>query len=246
MKTDFDIVSAIEKYRETGSVNLRNDIVLHYLDLVRVIAVSLRNTYAKYATTDDVVNEGVIALIGAIESFDPERAVKFETYANLKIKGAIIDFVRKQDFVPRQVRRFGRDLDTSYNELFNRLGRHPTNDELAEYMGITKEKLARGMSEAAGAITLSFEELLYEDNFSLENGDRADKGLYDRELKTVIAEAIEALPPKGRQVVTLYYYEKLKFSEIGTVLNLTESRICQIHAKSMLLLKRRISEYMNI
>ncbi|MCM1334112.1 MAG: FliA/WhiG family RNA polymerase sigma factor [Bacteroides sp.] len=246
MKTDFDITAALEKYHETKSVNLRNDIVLNYLELVRVIAVSLRNTYAKYATTDDVVNEGVIALIGAIETYDPERNTKFETYANLKIKGAIIDFVRRQDFVPRQIRHFGRELDASYNELFNKLGRHPTNDELAEYMGITKEKLVRGMAESAGAITLSFEELLYEDNFSLENGDRADKALYDAELKKTIAEAIETLPPKGRQVVTLYYYEKLKFSEIGEVLGVTESRVCQIHSKAMLLLKRRLTEYMNI
>lgn len=244
MKSDFDAIQAIREYRETGSINLRNDIVLRYLETVRLIAVSLRNTYSKYASSDDIINEGVIALIGAIDSFDPDRGVKFETYANLKIKGAIIDYVRRQDWVPRQVRRFGKDLDAAYSELFSRLCRHPTNDELAEYMGITKERLKQGMSEAAGAITLSFEELLYEDNFSVEGSGSADGEMYERELKQTIADAIGELPPKQRQVITLYYYEKLKFSEIGTVLGLSESRICQIHSKAMLALKYRLSEYL--
>lgn len=244
MKTDFDVVQSIQEYRATGNVNLRNDIVLRYLDVVRLIAVSLRNIYLKYASADDVINEGVIALMGAIETFDPERGVKFETYANLKIKGAIIDYVRRQDWVPRQVRHFGRELDAAYGELFNKLGRHPKNDEIAEYMGITKEKLMRQMSDAAGAITLSFEELLYEDNFNVEGGKTADRELYEKEQKKVVAQAIDELSPKAKQVVTLYYYEKLKFSEIGQVLGVSESRVCQIHSKAILHLKLSLEQYM--
>lgn len=244
MKTDFDVAKAIEEYQATGNINVRNDIILRYLELVRIIAVSLRNIYSKYASQDDIINEGVIALIGAIDTFDTEKNVKFETYANIKIKGAIIDFVRKQDWVPRQVRHFGRELDTAYNELFGILGRHPKNDELAEHMGLTKERLEKSMAEAAGSITLSFEELLYEDNFSVAGSDSADARMYESELKTVIAEAINELKPKGKQVVTLYYYEKLKFSEIARVLGVSESRVCQIHSKSILLLKHKLEEYM--
>ena len=225
MKTDFDVIKYIEEYRETGNVNLRNDIILRYLELVRLIAVSLRNIYSKYASTDDIINEGVIALIGAIDTFDPEKNVKFETYANLKIKGAIIDYVRKQDWVPRQVRRFGKDMEAAYNELYIKLDRRPTNIEIAEFMGITKERLAKGMAESAGAITLSFEELLYEDNFNVEGSDGADSELYKKELKTVIAAAINELKPKEKQVVTLYYYEKLKFSEIARCLRF-RSHVC--------------------
>lgn len=245
MKTDFNVVKYIEEYRETGNINLRNDIILRYLELVRLIAVSLRNVYSKYASTDDIVNEGVIALIGAIDTFDPEKNVKFETYANLKIKGAIIDYVRKQDWVPRQVRRFGKDMEAAYNQLYITLDRRPTNLEIAEFMGITKERLAKGMAEAAGSITLSFEELLYEDNFNVEGSDGADSELYKKELKTVIASAISQLKPKEQQVVTLYYYEKLKFSEIAQVLEVSESRVCQIHSKAMLILKHSLQEYMN-
>lgn len=244
MKTDFDVVRYIQEYRETGNINIRNDIILRYLELVRVIAVSLRNIYSKYAATDDIINEGVIALISAIDTFDPEKNVKFETYANLKVKGAIIDYVRKQDWVPRQVRRFTKDLEAAYNELYITLDRRPTNDELAEHLGMTKEKLAKNMSETAGAITLSFEELIYEDNFSVSGNEGADIGLYQKELKDVLAEAIASLKPKERQVVSLYYYEKLKFGEIARVLEVSESRICQIHSKAMLVLQHKLKDYM--
>jgi len=242
-----DKLELFKKYKETGDVGIRNEIVLCYMDTVKYVTLSLRNVYAKYGDTDDLVNEGVIALIAATETFDLNRGVKFETYATLKIKGAIIDYVRKQDWVPRQVRKFGKELDEAYGALYNELGRHPRNQELAEYMGITKEQLAKKLADTAGANTLSFEELLYEDNFSNYDGfngaEFADRRVYEKEQKQVIADAIAGLNPKERQVVTLYYYEKLKFAEIAKVLSVTESRICQIHSKSMLLLRRKLENY---
>ncbi len=241
----YDVTAAIREYRETQDINLRNDIILRYLDLVRLLAMSLRNVYIKYASPDDIINEGVIALISAIDTFDLDRGVKFETYANIKIKGAIVDFVRKQDWIPRKVRSFGRELDSAYNELFGKLGRHPKNSELASHMGLSRDELEKRMAESAGAVTLSFEELLYEDNFEVMNSeDSADAALYEAELKKVIAEAIENLSPQARQVVTLYYYERLKFNEIAKVLGITESRVSQIHSKAMLFLKHELTEYM--
>lgn len=232
-------------YKETRDIGLRNEIVLKYMNVVKYVSMSLRNIVGKYGDLDDMVNEGVLALIGAVETFDLERGVKFETYANLKVRGAIIDFVRKQDWVPRQVRRFGKELDEAYNHLYNELGRHPTNQEIADHLGVTKEKLAKGMADVAGAITLSFEELLYEDNFGVPSGDEVDGNMYAKEQKAIIAEAINTLKPKEKQVITLYYYEKLKFAQIATVLGVTESRVCQIHSKSMLLLKRKLEDYIN-
>lgn len=241
-----DPMESFIEYKATGNVNLRNEIVLKYMDIVRFTAVSLRNTYAKYADSEDVINEGVIALINAVDTFDPQRGVKFETYASLKVRGAIIDFVRKQDWVPRQVRHFSKELDNAYNELYNRLGRTPANSELAEYMEISPERLSKMMADMSGAMTLSFEELLYEDNFeNFGETDYADKELYEKELKQILAEEIDRLNPKEKQVVALYYYEKLKFSEIAKVLGVTESRVCQIHSKAILQLKRRIQEYLN-
>jgi len=242
---EFDAAAAIREYRETQDINLRNDIILRYLDLVRLLAMSLRNIYIKYASPDDIVNEGVLALISAIDTFDLDRGVKFETYANIKIKGAIVDFVRKQDWIPRPVRTFGRELDAAYNELFTKLGRHPKNAELAEYMGLSRDMLEKRMAESAGAVTLSFEELLYEDNFDImETEDAADAAMYKAEQKQVIADAINNLSDRAKQVITLYYYEQLKFSEIAKVLSLTESRVSQIHSKAILFLKHELAEYM--
>ena len=243
--SNYDVIAAIREYRETQNINLRNDIILRYLDLVRLLAMSLRNVYIKYASPDDIVNEGVLALISAIDTFDLDRGVKFETYANIKIKGAIVDFVRKQDWIPRKVRSFGKELDTAYNELFGKLGRHPKNAELAEYMGLSRAELEKRMAESAGAVTLSFEELLYEDNFEIMNSeDSADAALYEAEQKKMIAKAVDDLSPQAKQVITLYYYERLKFNEIAKVLGLTESRVSQIHSKAMLFLKHELTEYM--
>jgi RNA polymerase sigma factor for flagellar operon FliA len=218
------------------------------MDTVKYITLSMRNVYAKYGDTDDLVNEGVIALISAVETFDLNRGVKFETYATLKIKGAIIDYVRKQDWVPRQIRKFGKELDEAYGALYNQLGRYPENQEIADYLGIDREQLEKRLADTAGANTLSFEELLYEDNFnSIDKlggqAEFADREIYEKEQKQVIADAIASLNPRERQVVTLYYYEKLKFNEIAKVLGVTESRVCQIHSKSMLLLRRQLENY---
>lgn len=239
-------LAMFEQYQLTKDVGLRNDIVLRYMDIVRYVAVSTRGIYCKYAEMDDIVNEGVLALIKAVESYDLERGVKFETYAAIRVKGAIIDFVRKQDWIPRRVRHFGHTLDTAYNELYTKLDRHPTNQELADYLEMPKEKLLRAMADLAGAATLSFEELLYEDNFEDIDGGgaAADQDMYEKELKEVLIAAIDELKPREKQVISLYYYERLKFGDIAKVLNVTESRVCQIHSKAMLLLKRKLKDYM--
>ena len=239
-------LALFEQYNITKDIELRNEIVLRYMDVVKYVAVSTRGIYCKYAETEDIVNEGVLALIKAVESYDLQRGIKFETYASIKVKGAIIDFVRKQDWVPRPVRHFAHLLDQAYNELYSKLDRHPTNQEIADHMGISKEKLLRSMADLAGTVTLSFEELLYEDNFeSCEGGETADQEMYEKELKDTLAAAINELKPREKQVISLYYYEKLKFGEIAKVLGVTESRICQIHSKAMLLLKRKLQDYIN-
>lgn len=238
----------IVKYKETGDISTRNEIILLYGKLVKYIAISTRNLYQKYADVDDIVNEGIITLISAIDTFDLSKNVKFETYASIKIKGAVIDFIRKQDFYPRAIRHFTRELDSAFSNLYSTLDREPTTIELAQYMNISEEKLRKQMGESAGAATLSFEELLYENNFDLgdtaNNGCwEAENGLFKNELKQTLAKAIDKLTDKERHVISLYYYEKLKFSDIAKVLQVTESRICQIHSKCMMKLKYGLSEY---
>ena len=223
----------LEEYSMSRSEAVRNEIVLKNLGLVRSCALSLRNTYIKYGEVGDVVNEGVIALMDAIETYDPSRGAKFETYASLKI---------------RPVRKFARDLDNANTILYNQYDRAPTTAELAEYLQISEEKLLRGMADASNTVTLSFEELLYEDNFddgSVTASESTDSRLMREELRTVIAGAIEGLKEKERQVITLYYYKSMKYSDIAKVIGVSESRVCQINTKAMLSLKAALEPYIN-
>ncbi|MCL2036876.1 MAG: FliA/WhiG family RNA polymerase sigma factor [Oscillospiraceae bacterium] len=234
------------KYKQTGSLEVRNELVLLYMDIVRGCVFSLKGN----SDAEDLVNEGVIGLIAAVETFDADRGVKFETYANLKIKGAIIDYIRRQDRVPRLVRRFGKELDAAYGVLYNQLGRQPNDIEIAKYMNLTPTQFSKRLADTVGVNTLSFEELLYEDNinsmsFSDSFDDSVGSRLYSNERKQVIIEAVASLKPKEQQVISLYYYENLKLREIAEVLGLSESRVCQIHSKCMLVLKSKLESYIS-
>ncbi|HKM32729.1 MAG TPA: FliA/WhiG family RNA polymerase sigma factor [Oscillospiraceae bacterium] len=241
--------SIFVRYKESGDIKLRNEIALRYSNVVKYIAISMRNMYIKYADVDDIINEGMIALMAAIDQFDLSKNVKFETYASIKVRGAVIDYIRKQDWVPRQLRRFSKELDIAYSELYMKLDRNPTNSELAEYMDMTEDKFNKSMADVSGTVTLSFEQLLYEDNFdfgdeTLPDGvSTTEQRLYGQELQSIIAQAIDTLNEKERLVISLYYYERLKFSDIAKVLNLSDSRVSQIHTKAITTLKNKLDSY---
>ncbi|MBQ8787452.1 MAG: sigma-70 family RNA polymerase sigma factor, partial [Oscillospiraceae bacterium] len=161
------------KYKETGDKALRNGVILAYMNIVKYAAMSTRNMYLKFAETDDVINEATIALMSAVDSFDPQKGVKFETYASIKVRGAIIDFIRRQDFVPRNIRRFAKDYDSAYTILYSELDREPTAQEIADYMKLPVEKLESCTAQAAAAQTLSFEEMVMDGGFDIP--DKADE-----------------------------------------------------------------------
>lgn len=243
---DNSTAALLQDYMYSRDEAVRNEIVLKNLGLVRSCALALRNTYVKFGDVDDVVNEGVIALMEAIETYDPERGAKFETYATLRIRGAIIDYVRSQDWIPRSVRKFARDLDNANSVLYNQYNRMPTNAELSEYLEMTEEKLLKCMAEASTTVTLSFEELLYEDNFEkhpASAGEATDAGVLREECRRVIAQAIDSLKEKEKQVITLYYYKNMKYSDIAKTLGISESRVCQINTKATLTLKTLLEPY---
>lgn len=243
---DNSTAALLQDYLNTRDEAVRNEIVLKNLGLVRACALSLRNMYIKFGDVDDVVNEGVIALMDAIESYDPDKGAKFETYATLKIRGCIIDYIRRQDWIPRSVRKFARDLDNANSSLYNQYNRMPTTAELSEYLEMSEEKLLKCMAEASTTVTLSFEELLYEDNFeeqSSSSGEATDAGVLRDECRRIIAEAIGSLKEKERQVITLYYFKNMKYSDIAKALGITESRVCQINTKATLTLKTLLEPY---
>lgn len=247
--TSAEKAELLRKYKETGDKNIRNNVVMAYMNIVRYAALSTRNMYAKYADSEDVINEATIALMAAIDSFDISKNVKFETYASIKVRGAIIDFIRRQDIVPRTVRRFAHDYDAAYSELYSKLDREPTDDEIADYMQLSKTKFDSCVAKAASAQTLSFEELVVNNNFDpsdevSEDGVwSAEASLYREEKLKYLAEAIKSLKERERLVVTLYYYEKLKFSDIGKVMEISESRVCQIHSQAVSKMKAFMMDY---
>ena len=245
MSDAYNNAERVALYQQNRDIALRNEIVLQNMGLVRTVALSMRNMYIKFGDVDDVVNEGVIALMDAIESYSPDRGAKFETYASIKIRGAIIDFLRKQDWIPRNVRKFAKALDKANSMLYNLNGRAPTNSELAEKMGMDEDKMLKMMAECSCTITLSFEELLYEDNIdepSIKDSG-LDRELLHNEMRKVVADAVNELAEKERQVITLYYFKNLKYSDIAKALGVSEGRVCQIHSKATLALKAKLSGY---
>lgn len=246
-QTSEDISVLFEKYRRTGDKAVRNDIVMRSMHIVRYAVVSTRNMFRRYTDDDDISNEAVLALMAAAESYDPEKKVKFDTYASIKVRGAIIDYIRKMDSVPRGVRKFAKEYDSAYSDLYARLDREPTREELAEKLGITVEKLDSFSARSAAAQTLSFEELLFSGfEAAADSGEfsEAEKNLMLCERREQLVRAINGLKEKERTVITLYYYEKLKYSEIAQVLGISESRVCQIHSKAVEKLRESLSEYM--
>ena len=245
MSDAYNNAERVALYQQNRDIALRNEIVLQNMGLVRTVALSMRNMYIKSGDVEDVVNEGVIALMDAIESYSADRGAKFETYASIKIRGAIIDFLRKQDWIPRNVRKFAKALDKANSMLYNLNGRAPTNSELAEKMGMDEEKMLKMMAECSCTITLSFEELLYEDNIdepSIKDSG-LDRELLHSEMRKVVADAVNELGEKERQVITLYYYKNLKYSDIAKALGVSEGRVCQIHSKATLALKAKLGGY---
>ncbi len=241
-----DIISL---YKKTGDINLRNKAVLAYMNVVDYAVFSTRNIYIKYADPQDIVGEATIALMSAIEGFDFEKNVKFETYASIKVRGAIIDFIRRQDIIPRKIRKFAKDYDIAYSKLYIKNGIEPTDEEIATDLSLSKERFYNYSASLASAQTLSLEEMFFSSDgesfgdIPSNDGFTPEEEIYRKEIMVYLAKAIDSLKEKERLVITLYYYERLKFSEIGLVLDLSESRICQIHSASVSKIKLFMKDY---
>jgi RNA polymerase sigma factor for flagellar operon FliA len=239
------------EYRQTGDKQLRDRLILTYAPLVKYVAGRLGSGLPAHVDDEDLVSYGLLGLIGAIERYDPGRDVKFETYALGRIKGAIIDELRSLDWVPRSVRSRARELERAIRELEARLGRAPTDEEIAGKVGITQEELEESLFEISRTSIAALDELWTVsgggDQVSLidtiedTSGPSPVAALDETELREAMADAIARLPEREKLVVTLYYYEELTLREIGEVLGVTESRVSQLHTKAVLRLKSRLS-----
>ncbi len=239
-----------QPYLETRDEKTRNDIVLEYMDLVKKIVMRFRSSSGSYAQVDDMINQGIIALIDAVEKYDPYMGNKFETFATVKIRGAIIDMMRKQDWVPRNQRSLSKELDEVYSALYADFGREPTKEEMADGMGITVAGLEKILEQRQSSMVLSYEEVINEKMQAASplysnsgDAETPESVMMQQELVDQLAKAIDALGEKERMVVSLYYYENLKLKEIAQVMGITESRVSQIHSAAILKMKNRMTNY---
>ncbi|KNF08840.1 RNA polymerase sigma factor WhiG [Gottschalkia purinilytica] len=232
-------------YKETNEQKYKQDLIVKYVSLVKIIAGRMYNFYAGNIEYDDLLGFGVFGLIDAIEKFDLTRDLKFETYAQIRIRGAIIDNLRKLDWVPRRIRKKSKEIEKVINILENRLGRSVTNQEIADEMKISLKEIEETLSEISTLNVISLEETLTsKGEASLETGtsDNPEKVYENKEIKKVLSETINLLSEREKLVVSMYYFNELTYKEIGTVLNLSESRISQIHSKAIITIKNSLNK----
>ena len=241
----------MEEYKQTGSLDLRNQLVMHYSYIAKSVAIEMSNMYHKYAAVEEMVNQGILAIVDSLDRCDPGHGVKFSTYAFTKVKGAIIDYVRKQDWLPRRVRHNAIRLNNVHNELTLSLGRTPTRAEMADRMGMKPEELDKCVYEVSGESIFSYESLLVDGAqiggllWQSDNRDSDPESRVDaQELRQQLIEGIDALNEQERLVLSMYYYENLTMKEIGGILGVSEQRIGQINRKLIQKLRDKLERYM--
>jgi RNA polymerase sigma factor FliA len=252
-----DVEAAIEElwcvYKASGDQTVRERLILHYSPLVKYVAGRVGAGLPSSVEQSDLVSYGIFGLIDAIEKFDPGRTIKFESYAMTRIRGAILDGLRANDWIPRSLRHKARDVQNAYATLQAKLHRTPTEPEIAAELGITEAQLHTIFTQLSFVNVVALDEFLTpgdDGGAALSLGETlADTHAEDPvaaaeavEVRQLLARAIAALPPREQTVVTLYYYEHLTLAEIGRVLGVTESRVCQLHTKAVLQLRTRLTD----
>ena len=252
-----DIAEYWRLYKETGDQRARDQLILAYSPLVKYVAGRMSSGLPAHIEEADLVSYGLLGLIGALERFDPSRAIKFETYAVSRIRGSIIDELRALDWVPRSVRSWARKVETSITRLENQLRRAPTDEEISADLGVDVDEFQDILNQISCASVVALDEFWDTPNQgqdkinlidTIEDVDAPDPSRAYRQqaVKEILASSIQRLPERERIVIGLYYYEGLTLKEIGEVLGVTESRVSQLHTKAILRLRGRIKEDLDL
>ncbi|WP_253770111.1 RNA polymerase sigma factor WhiG [Goodfellowiella coeruleoviolacea] len=244
------IVALWRSYGESRDHSLRDRLVLHYAPLVKYVAGRVGTGLPAHVDVADLVQSGIFGLVDAIEKFEPERGLKFETYAMQRIRGAILDDLRSQDWVPRSVRSRARDVERALERLNARLQRTPTDAELATEMKISLGELRELYAQLQLTSVMALDDLIgvnrggtsLAETLPDDHAEDPIATLVDQDSRRQLAEAIAQLSERDRVVVTLYYFENLTLAEIGRVLGVTESRVCQLHTRAVLRLRSKLVE----
>ena len=247
------VALAWDEYKATGAAQARDQLILHYSPLVKYVAGRVAVGLPANIEQADLISYGIFGLIDAIDKYDRTRNIKFETYAISRIRGAIIDELRAIDWVPRSVRFKAREVEKAYAALENKLKRPPSDQEIAQEMGISIEDLNHIYTQLSSVSLIALDELMSVEG---EKGDKLSlletledtktagpmEAFESEEMKEILVTAINRLPEREKKVITFYYFAGLTLAQIGEVLGVTESRVCQIHTKAVLGLKGKISE----
>ncbi len=227
----------------------REQIIKDYVPLVKFVAHRISSRLPSHVELDDLIHSGILGLMDAIEKFEPARNIKFKTYAELRIKGAILDGLRDLDWVPRSLRRKKKDIENAYRLLEQQMGRAATDEEVAVHLGIPLDELHKNLDELKGVTLGTFVEVGEDGEGESIISFVPDPDAEDphhtfqaAELKEILQVAMDVLPKKEKFVVQLYYFDELTMKEIGTLLNITESRVSQLHTKAMLRLRGKLLE----
>lgn len=241
-----------EDYAKTKSPDIREKIILEYAPLVKLVAGRLSMYLGYNVEYDDLVGYGVFGLIDAIDKYDNMKAVKFETYASLRIRGAILDQIRKMDWIPRTIRQKQKRIDAAMKEIEASKGRAATDEEIAKSLGISDDEYNSWQSQMKITGVVSLDEFMESGSEATtiqstqHRFDGPEEVIEKSEMKEVLSQALELLTEKEKKVILLYYYEDLTLKEISNVLEVSESRISQLHTRALQKLKSKMGNYMGI
>ena len=248
---EMDNAALLALYKETGCDAARWTLVLRYTGLLRRVATQTCGLFQGFAQMDDVIQEGILVLLNAVDKFDPQKGVKFETYIAKRLRGMVVDLARKQDWIPRQVRQKSARLSRASEELSLQLGHTPSDRELAEYLGLDRETYEAILAETAASNLISFEALL--DSYGSGAGraplpsqaeNQPEEEYQQKELHARLADGIAALRPNEQMVLSLYYEKELTMKEIAQVLGVSAPRVSQIHSRAIRQLQEFMKQYM--
>lgn len=239
-------------YNKHKTQDMRRKLLDKYVPLVRNVATRMAMGFPKSVELNDLISTGVIGLIEAFSHYDPDRGVKFETYAVPRIRGAILDELRALDWVPRSTRAKSREIERAFTFLENKFGRPPEKTELAKYMKVTMHELHLSLDDVTGTNMLSLDEIIYREDDSRQvprietivdlTAGSVLKDIEKDELRAYLVVAIDHLSNQEKMVISLYYYEELTLKEIGEVMSISESRVSQIHTRAVLKLRGMVKE----
>ncbi len=232
-------------YQATGSAEIKKELTLRYLYIVKSIAVQMRDVYLGFTQVEDIINEGVIVLMKALDKYDAGKNAKFETYVSRRIHGMIIDIARKQDWVPRTVRKSFKEIQDKATEMYASTGTMPSMEEIAKELGMKLDKLQEVMGKMNLSSVLSLDMVMEEKQkvsslLSLDFAKQPEEKYLENEFRQVLKDGINSLKEKEKLVISLYYVEELNMKEIAAVMEVSEPRISQIHANAI----RRLKEYL--